>query len=59
VVVAGGGGGATVEVVVRGWAFVFGAACSRTRDGVRFAGGVRCSLVTGTATDPRETTYAA
>ena len=48
-----------VVVVVRGGAFVFGAACSRTRDGVRFAGVVRCSLVTGTATEPRETTYAA
>ena len=46
-------------VAVRAGAFVLGAACSRTRDGVRFAGGVRWSRVTGTATEPRETTYAA
>ena len=46
-------------VVVRGGTFVVGAECSRTGEGVRFAGGVRCSRVTGTATEPRETKYAA
>jgi asparagine synthetase B (glutamine-hydrolysing) len=43
----------TVVVVV---GETFGRARSRTPEGVRLSGGVRCSLVTGTATEPRETT---